>query len=88
MFDKVKQLNELRKQSKEIEHELQEDVFEVQHKGVILRIRGDLQLQNLVTSGKSDAIVLEAINKALKEAQKEAAKKMRGRLGNLSGLLG
>lgn len=83
IFDKVKKLNELRKTSQSIQKELQAEVLEVVHKGVKVQVRGDFQLQELETNEKSDSDILEAVNRALKEAQKQSAKKMRGRLGEL-----
>lgn len=88
MFDKVKQLNELRKQSKQLEGELSKEVLEVTHKGVTVQVTGNMQLKELASAGKGDRMVMEAVNTALKEAQKVAAKKMQGQLGELSELLG
>ncbi len=83
MFDRIKQINELRKKSKELEKELAGEVIEVNYKGVIVKISANLQLIDLQSQGRSDQEVLEAVNKDLKEAQKLAAKKMRGQLGDL-----
>lgn len=83
IFDRIKKLNQLRKSSQAIQKELEAEVLEVTHKGVKVQVRGDFQLQSLETGGRSDADILEAVNRALKEAQKQAAKKMRGRLGEL-----
>lgn len=66
-----------------MQKQLQAEVLEVIHKGVKVRVRGDFQLQALETNGKTDAEILEAVNRALKEIQKESAKKMRGRLSEL-----
>lgn len=88
MLDRVKKLNDLRRQSKQLESELEKEVLEVTHKEITVRVTGNMRLKKLNTAGKEDAVVMEAINKALKAAQKEAAKKMRGQLGGLSDLLG
>lgn len=83
IFDRIKKLNQLRKSSQAIQKELEAKVLEVTHKGVKVQVRGDFQLRSLESNGRSDADILEAVNRALKEAQKQAAKKMRGRLGEL-----
>lgn len=88
MLDKVKKLNELRQQSKDLESQLEKEVLEVVHKGVTVRVTGNMRLKKLDSAGKDDAAVMEAVNEGLKAAQKGAAKKMRGRLGGLSDLLG
>lgn len=83
IFDKLQKLNQLRKTSKAMQKELQDQVLEVTHKGVKVQVRGDFQLKILETNGKQDADILDAVNRALKEVQKQSAKKMRGRLGEL-----
>lgn len=83
MFDKIKQLNELRKQSKQMEEDLEKEVLEVTHKGVTVQVSANMQVIMLDSNGKGDEAIIEAVNKGLKEAQKEAAKKMRSQLGDL-----
>ena len=83
MFDKVKQLNELRKKAKQLEDELSAEVLEVNYKGVTVTITAGLEIKELDTGGRSDEDIKAALNKAIKEAQKLAAKKMRGQLGDL-----
>lgn len=83
IFNRIKQLNELRKTSQTMQKELAGEVWEVIHKGVRIQVRGDMQLNLLESHGKSDQDILLAVNKALKESQKRAAQKMRGRLGDL-----
>jgi DNA-binding protein YbaB len=83
MFDKLKQLNDLRKKSQEIEKDLSQEVIELTYHGIVVKISANLEIINLETAGKSDSEIMGAINKAIKEAQKIAAQKMRGQLGAL-----
>lgn len=88
MLNKVKQLQKLRRQSQELEAQLEQEVVEVTHKGVTVEISGNMRLRRLETAGKEDEVVKDAVNKALKAVQKQAAKKLRGQLGGLADLLG
>ncbi len=83
MFDKVKQINDLRKKAKQLEQELDAEVLEVNYKGVTVTISAGLEIKSLDTAGRSEEDIKAAVNKAIKEAQKLAAKKMRGQLGDL-----
>ena len=83
MFDKVKQLNELRKNAKAIQQELDAEVLDVQHKGVDIRINGNMEILDLKTNGKDDATIVRALNESNKQMKKIVEKKMRGRLGDL-----
>ncbi len=83
MFDKVKQINDLRKKAKQLEQELDAEVIEVNYKGVTVTISAGLEIKSLDTDGRSEDDIRAAINKSIKEAQKLAAKRMRGQLGDL-----
>ncbi|MBM4401675.1 MAG: YbaB/EbfC family nucleoid-associated protein [Candidatus Cloacimonetes bacterium] len=80
MFDKAKKLYQLKKEAGALQKTLSEDVLEVSHKGVIVRIRGDMHILSIKIDGQDSPKVCDGINKAIKEAQKLMAKKMRGKL--------
>ena len=83
MFDKIKQLNELRKQSQQMQKDLEAEVLEVEHRGVKVTVSAAMKINSLISNGRPDEDVAAAVNRALQEAQKIAAKKMRSQLGNL-----
>ena len=86
MFDKLKQMYELKKQADAMKKELESEVIEVEHGDVKVKVNGAQKILNLEFPQDSDpSKVKDAINKAMDEAQKVAAKKMQGSLG-LSGL--
>ena len=86
MFDKLKQMYELKKQADAMKKELEAEVLEIEHGDVKVRVNGTQKILNLDYPADSDpSKVKDAINKAMDEAQKVAAKKMQGSLG-LSGL--
>jgi DNA-binding protein YbaB len=91
MFDKVKQLNELRKMRGEA-IELQKQLDQIIHtyaKGNIkVKVTGSQKIDYIEIDGEVREDIKNAINEAMKEVQKEAAKKMMEAGGGLSGLLG
>lgn len=91
MFDKFKQLNELRKmrsQAMELQKEL-EKISETVEKGEwAVSVSGDQKIRYIKKDGEDMTQLVEAINEAMKKVQKEAAKKMMEMGGGLSGLLG
>lgn len=91
MFDKLRQLGELKKmrdQAMEIQKQLQQEIIEVNKNGVRVVISGDQKIQTLETNGRSDDDVKEAVNEAVKKAQEVAARKLAQMSGGLGGLLG
>jgi len=86
MFDKLKQMYELKKQADAMKKELEAEVLEIEHGDVKVRVNGTQKILNLDYPADSDpSKVKDAINKAMDEAQKVAAKKMQGSMG-LEGL--
>ena len=83
MLDKVKELNEFRKKAKQMESELSAEVIEVSYKGVVVKVSANIDIVEILSNDRSDSDITDAVNKAVKEAQKIAAKKMRGQLGDL-----
>ncbi|MBI2103373.1 YbaB/EbfC family nucleoid-associated protein [Candidatus Woesebacteria bacterium] len=90
-FDKIKQLNELRKlqsQAKSLQRELEQIKETVEYGDIRVTVSGDQKVLSLAIDGEERKDLVDAINKALKEVQKKAAKKMMEMGGGLSGLLG
>lgn len=91
MWDKFKQgkdLLKLRNQAKQLQAEL-EKIEHVEEKGKIrIKVNGAQQVTYVEVNGEEDRDLKELINKAMKEVQKKAAKKMMEMGGGLSGLLG
>lgn len=83
MFDQVKKLNEMRKTYKKLQEELEAEVIDVSHKGVEVRINGNMDIISLNSNGKDDQTIVTALNEASKQMKKGLEKKMRGRMGEL-----
>ena len=91
MFDKFKQagnLLKLRSEAKKLQEEL-EKIEHAEEKGTLkVKVNGAQTLTYLEIDGEEKRELMDLINKALKEVQKESAKKMMEMGGGLSGLLG
>lgn len=87
MFDKMKQLYELKKQADQMKKELENEVLEVEHGDVRVRVNAAQKILELdFSEGTDPGKVKDAVNKANEEAQKVAAKKMQGMMGGMGGL--
>lgn len=87
MFDRMKQLYELKKQADQMKKDLEAEVLDVEHGGVKVRINGAQKILGLdFEDGMDRNKIKDAINKANDEAQKVAAKKMQGMMGGMGGL--
>lgn len=91
MFDKIKQLNELRKmrsQALVLQKELEKIRESEERNGMKVVVTGDQKVAYIEINGEERKDLVELINSAMKKVQKEAAKKMMEMGGGLSGLLG
>lgn len=87
-FQKLGQINEMRKQAMMIQKQLQAEEVIVDKNGVHIVISGDQKIKELSSNGRSDNDVKEAVNEAIKKSQEVAAKKLSQMGGGLGGLLG
>ncbi|MBI4100438.1 YbaB/EbfC family nucleoid-associated protein [Candidatus Microgenomates bacterium] len=91
MFDKFKQLGELKKmrdQAMQIQKQLAQEIIEVDKNGVHIVITGEQKIQKIETNGRSDDDIKDAVNEAIKKAQEVAARQLAQMSGGLGGLLG
>ena len=93
MFDKLQQLKELKKMRDEamtIQKALDGEVVEVEKNGVRIKLTLAQRFIEIQTNGKGEGDIVEAVNEAVKESQKQAARKMQGMVGmeGLKGMLG
>ncbi|HKZ35447.1 MAG TPA: YbaB/EbfC family nucleoid-associated protein [Patescibacteria group bacterium] len=90
MFDKVKQLGQLKKmrdQAMAIQKQLSAEELVIEEDGVKIVISGDQKLKSLEIDGMTNDRVLDLINKAIKKSQELAAKKLAEMSGGLTGML-
>ena len=93
MFDKLQQLKELKKMRDDamnMQRALDGEVVEVEKKGVRIKLTLAQRFISIETGDKSQGDIIEALNEAIKESQKAAAKKMTsmGGLDSLKGMFG
>ena len=91
MFDKFKQaqnLMKMRSQAMSLKKKLEEITHSEEEDGVKVVVNGAQEVVRIEVDGQERRDIVELINKAYKEIQKEAAKKMMEEGGGLSGLLG
>lgn len=87
-FKGLGDLNQMRKQAMEMQRQLAEERIIVDENGVKVVMSGEQRILELSIEGASDNTVKDKINKALKESQEVAAKKLSSMTGGLQGLLG
>jgi hypothetical protein len=90
MFDKVKQLAQLKKmrdQAMAIQKQLAAEEIELTEDNIHIVITGDQKFKLLEIDGLTNERVVEMINKAIKKSQEVAAKKLAEMSGGLSGML-
>jgi len=91
MINPLKGLGDLKKmrdQAMQIQKELAAERVEVDEDGIHVVITGDQKIEVFEIQGISNDKVREILNKAIKQSQELAAKKLQSMSGGLSGLLG
>lgn len=93
MFDKLQQLKELKKmrdEAMQIQRTLDGEVIEIEKNGVRIKLTLAQRFISIEVNGRSENDIVEAVNEAVKESQKQAAKKMQGMVGmdSLKGMFG
>lgn len=91
MFDKFKQLgqlNDMRKKAQELQKELEKIIKTVEKHGYSVSVTGDQKIRYIKKGEEDMRDLTDLINEAMKDVQKESAKKMMEMGGGLGGLLG
>jgi len=90
MFNKLKQLKDLRSQAKNLQNMLGQETIEIEKKGIRIKMNGNLEILSIdITEDypkeKIGEILAEAVNEAIKKAQRIMAQKMQ-EMGGIPGL--
>lgn len=91
MFDKLQQLNELRKMrssAMQLQKQLDQIIESYEAGGIKVKVTGSQKIDYIEVNGEPRDDIKNAVNEAMKKVQKEAAKKMMEMGGGLGGLLG
>jgi len=81
-------LNQLRKQAKQMQQQLAEEEITVEEGDIMVVISGDQKIKHFSVQGITSQDAIDALNKAIKKSQELAAKKLQEMTGGLSGMLG
>lgn len=87
-MQQAKQLWDLRNKAMAMQKALAQEFVTVEKNGVKVVMSGDQKVQKIEIEGEENRDVAEAVNEAIKESQKVAAKKIQEMGGGLQGLLG
>jgi DNA-binding protein YbaB len=90
MFNKLKNVKDLRSQAKQMQSNLAEETIIVEKGGIKININGNMEILSIsvnqeLAKDSLEGLLVEAINEAIKKAQKIMAKKIQ-EMGGLSGL--
>ncbi len=91
MFDKfnqLKKLADLKRQGEALQKELEKIIKTVEKNGWQVSVTGDQKIRYIKKDGEDMKELVDLINNAMKDIQKESAKKMMEMGGGLGGLLG
>ncbi|MFA5776530.1 MAG: YbaB/EbfC family nucleoid-associated protein [Patescibacteria group bacterium] len=83
MFDKIKNLNNLRKTQGEIKKELEGIYMEGEKQGIKILVRGDKRVEKLEIDGIEQKALRDLINDTMKDVDKRVEKQMRGHMADL-----
>ncbi|MBQ6449938.1 hypothetical protein IJJ08_03505 [bacterium] len=86
IFQQAGDLMKLRKQALEIQKTLAAQETVVEENGIKVVISGDQKIKEFSVEGVMSQDAVNALNKAIKQSQEEAAKQMQN-MGNLNDLL-
>ena len=83
MFDKIKDLNNLRKAQGEIKKELEQIFVETEKQSIKILVRGDKRVERLEIDGVEQKALRDLINDTMKDVDKKVEKQMRGHMADL-----
>jgi nucleoid-associated protein EbfC len=80
-------LNELRKQAKQMQQDLAAEEIRIEEGDIVVLISGDQKIKQFSVQGISSQDAVDVLNKAIKKSQELAAKKLQSMTGGLGGML-
>lgn len=83
MFDKLKDLSQLKKVQDEMKKQLENIFITEESRGLKIVLRGDKRVERIEFDGVENKELKDLLNKANKEVDKKVAKQMKGSLQDL-----
>lgn len=87
-FKALGDINNLRKQAKQMQDELSAETIRVEEGDIVVEITGAQEIKVFSVQGISSDEAVKVLNKAIKKSQELAAKKLQSMTGGLGGMLG
>ncbi|HUW24150.1 MAG TPA: YbaB/EbfC family nucleoid-associated protein [Patescibacteria group bacterium] len=87
-FKSLGDLKKMRDQAMAIQKQLSQEKIELDEDGVHIVISGDQKILEFEIQGIKNDLIKDKLNKAIKQSQETAAKKLQEMSGGLQGLLG
>lgn len=87
-FKALGDLNQLRKQAKQMQDELAQEEIRIERDDVVVVISGDQKIKHFSVQGVTSQEAVDVLNEAIKKSQELAAQKLQGMAGGLGGMLG
>lgn len=88
LLSQLGDLNKLRKQAKQMQQQLANEEVRVEDGDIVVVITGDQKIKEFSVQGISSPEAIDVLNKAIKQSQELAAKKLQSMTGGLKGMLG
>lgn len=81
-------LNQIRKQAKQMQEDLSHEEITVEHDDIVVVISGDQKIKHFSVQGISSEAAVKVLNEAIEKSQALAAQKLQSMTGGLGGLFG
>lgn len=81
MFDKLKQLNNLRQQASDLKKKLDQELIEFEANGIKIILNGNLEIKSInidkeIPPEKLEILLKDTLNETIKKAQSQIANKL------------
>lgn len=83
MFDKLKDMNRLRKMQADVKKQLEQIVISNEKSGTFVLVRGDKRIERIEIDGQEYKELRDLINDTMKMVDKKVEKQMRGQLSEM-----
>lgn len=87
-FKALGDLNQLRAQAKKMQQDLAAEEIRVEDGDIVVVISGDQKIKQFSVQGITSQAAVDVLNKAIKQSQELAARKLQAMTGGLGGMLG
>ncbi|MGD9129543.1 MAG: hypothetical protein PVJ09_03595 [Candidatus Woesebacteria bacterium] len=86
-FKALGDLNNLRKQAKKMQQDLAAEIIRIEEGDIVVEISGAQEIKQFSVQGVTSQDAVKVLNKAIKQSQELAAKKLQSMTGGLGGLM-